>query len=170
MRIISPGTTYGFRTADGTTLEIRATSGALVGPPWQARENGYVLRGGTSGLTAYYEPHAEFDPREMASLAPVDVVVTPVVGQGVLGLDLVHSSDEAAQLCAILQPRWAVPLANGDVDADGLLAALIKPLGSEREFESRLRARGCAARVAEVVTGRPVLLGGGGDSAPAQEE
>ena len=25
-------------------LEIRATKGALVGPPWQARENGYILR------------------------------------------------------------------------------------------------------------------------------
>eukprot|EP00879_Flechtneria_rotunda_P013078 GHRR01013658.1.p1 GENE.GHRR01013658.1~~GHRR01013658.1.p1 ORF type:complete len:460 (+),score=87.93 GHRR01013658.1:29-1408(+) len=38
---ISPGQTL--QLCDGK-LQVRATAGALVGPPWSARQNGYILR------------------------------------------------------------------------------------------------------------------------------
>lgn len=40
---ISPGQTM---QLCGGKLQLRATAGALVGPPWSARQNGYVLRVG----------------------------------------------------------------------------------------------------------------------------
>ena len=42
-------------------------TGALVGPPWSKRQNGYVLReaagggSGSAGASLYYEPHCDFD-------------------------------------------------------------------------------------------------------------
>lgn len=46
----------------GGALTIRATAGALVGPPWSQRELGLVLQenleGGARGASLYYEPHA----------------------------------------------------------------------------------------------------------------
>jgi uncharacterized membrane protein len=38
---ISPGQT---QQICGGKLQLTATAGALVGPPWSARQNGYVLR------------------------------------------------------------------------------------------------------------------------------
>jgi hypothetical protein len=38
---ISPGQTM---QLCGGKLQLRATAGALVGPPWSARQNGYALR------------------------------------------------------------------------------------------------------------------------------
>ena len=42
-------------------LRVRATSGALVGPPWQRRENGYLIqpRPPHAGPSVYLEPHVE---------------------------------------------------------------------------------------------------------------
>ncbi len=46
----------------GGALTVRATAGALVGPPWSQRELGLVLQenleGGARGTSLYYEPHA----------------------------------------------------------------------------------------------------------------
>jgi hypothetical protein len=46
----------------GGRLRVRATAGALVGPPWSARQNGFVLReaageGVARPASLYYEPH-----------------------------------------------------------------------------------------------------------------
>lgn len=125
-------------------LSVRATSGALVGPPWQSRENGYVLSatqpGG--GPSIYIEPHVEFDRAELSRLAPVDAVITPVNGQGLPGFELVHGPDASLELVKVLQPRWVVPMPNGDVEASGLAAPFISSVGAPAEFERRLRGNG----------------------------
>jgi hypothetical protein len=57
-----------------------ATSGALVGPPWSQRENGFILReggGGGGGVSVYYEPHCSFDARALQQEPPVDIVISP---------------------------------------------------------------------------------------------
>eukprot|EP00965_Chrysotila_dentata_P126810 4194085-Pleurochrysis_carterae.AAC.1 len=77
-------------SAAGSSVSLRATSGALVGPPWQARENGYVLSSPSAGKSLYYEPHCEFDADELKALSPVDVMITPITGEGLPGFELVH--------------------------------------------------------------------------------
>ncbi len=65
-------------------------TGALVGPPWSKRENGFVLReAAPGGASLYYEPHCDFDAASVSAAAPVDVVVTPPASQILLGYPLV---------------------------------------------------------------------------------
>ena len=58
-----------------TRVEIRATQGALLGPPWATKENGYVLRpaatSGTQFPSLYYEPHCMFDEAELRCVIPL---------------------------------------------------------------------------------------------------
>ena len=163
----------GEEVGTGAGLTVRATSGALVGPPWQRRENGYVLRGKRggaaaaadegSGVSVYLEPHVEFDEEELARLAPVDVVITPVSGQALPGFELVHGPDAALRLVERLSPRYVVPMQNGAVDAKGWVAPLVSPIGTGvDDFASRLRrleSGGRAAEVLDVRPGRPLTIG-----------
>lgn len=77
----------------GGALTVRATAGALVGPPWSQRELGVVLQenlgGGQRGASLYYEPHADYLEDSVARVAPVDVVVSPPCSQILLGYPLV---------------------------------------------------------------------------------
>eukprot|EP00878_Enallax_costatus_P018952 GHUV01019979.1.p1 GENE.GHUV01019979.1~~GHUV01019979.1.p1 ORF type:complete len:263 (+),score=61.67 GHUV01019979.1:305-1093(+) len=61
-------------------LQLTATAGALVGPPWSARQNGYVLKEleVDAPTSLYYEPHCDFDAGSMSTVGHVDVVVSPV--------------------------------------------------------------------------------------------
>jgi hypothetical protein len=56
VRTIAPGASL---DACGGRLRVTATAGALVGPPWSARQNGYVLQelGAARPTRLYYEPH-----------------------------------------------------------------------------------------------------------------
>jgi L-ascorbate metabolism protein UlaG (beta-lactamase superfamily) len=132
-------------------LRIRATQGALVGPPWQARENGYIIGGGTSNNnkgrngdvytipSLYIEPHVEFSSEELKLLAPVDVVITPVVGQSIKpGYELVHGPNDALRLIETLRPKFVMPMNNGDVIQEGPACALVLEVGSVAEFGQRL--------------------------------
>jgi L-ascorbate metabolism protein UlaG (beta-lactamase superfamily) len=133
-----------------TAIRIHTTQGALVGPPWQARENGYILRGiaTTADATAttpttpsvYLEPHAEFNVMELAQQAPVDVVITPIVGQGIplVFFELVHGPKDSVRLVQTLRPKFVVPLHNGQLDTQGALSELVKEIGSPQEFAEQL--------------------------------
>ncbi len=67
-------------------------AGALVGPPWSTRENGYVLSETVpGGIKLYYEPHCDFKSGSVEEVGQVDVVVTPPTSQVVLGFPLVSS-------------------------------------------------------------------------------
>lgn len=65
-------------------------TGALVGPPWSKRENGFVLaETQTNGLKMYYEPHCDYDESSVASVGKVDAIVTPVNSQVLIKFPLV---------------------------------------------------------------------------------
>ena len=147
--------------AAGSGLSVLATSGALVGPPWQKRENGYVLRPleANRSPSIYIEPHVEYDEEELATCAPVDAVITPTSGQGLPGFELVHGPSASVDLVRRLRPRWVLPMCNGAVDATGLSAPLITSIGTGDEFERGLRAAGVQAQVLEVKPGEPITLG-----------
>ena len=155
-------------------VELIATSGALVGPPWQARENGYVIRTYSKACnrrtreriarerSLYVEPHVEFDPSELARYAPIDACISPISGQSLPGLELVHGVADVLRLVRVLRPRWLLPMANGEIDASGVTAALVRPVGSEAEFERglrRLTAQGAVdTQLVQLEPARPVRL------------
>jgi hypothetical protein len=57
--VIAPGQNYQFSKGK-VAVEVIATKGALLGPPWQMKENGYVIRPAASSSkkfsSIYYEP------------------------------------------------------------------------------------------------------------------
>ena len=65
-----------------------ARTGALVGPPWAKRENGFLFSE-AGGISLYYEPHCDYDESSLAGIASVDMVITPVVNQELLSFPLV---------------------------------------------------------------------------------
>lgn len=91
-----------------------ASPGALVGPPWAKRENGFLFSE-AGGITLYYEPHCDYDESSLAGIASVDMVITPVVNQELLSFPLVRCSfagiklfdAHSSALCASLRPSTA---------------------------------------------------------------
>jgi len=149
------------RGGAGGGLRVTATSGALVGPPWQRRENGYVLRPVQEGAapSLYLEPHVEFDEDELRAFAPVDAVITPTRGQALPGFELVHGPAAAVRLVETLRPRLVLPMSNGAIDAAGIAAPLVTPIGAGNEFERLLAEAGVGAEVLEVRPGEPLTIG-----------
>lgn len=65
-------------------------AGALVGPPWSKRENGFVLsETRPNGIRLYYEPHCDYDEAAVAKIGKVDAVVTPANSQVLVTFPLV---------------------------------------------------------------------------------
>jgi L-ascorbate metabolism protein UlaG (beta-lactamase superfamily) len=132
--------------ADGR-VAVTATPGALVGPPWSTRENGFVVA--VDGVRVYYEPHADAPADALASIGTVDVVITPAVSQRLGGYPLVMGAENAAATAAALGASVVIPLVNADFDASGPLAAVIREEGDAAGLAGRLRAAGSRARVVE---------------------
>lgn len=148
---------------DAGTIDIRATSGALVGPPWQTRENGYVLRpfpssssNGRLAPSVYIEPHVEFNENELKKEAPVDVVITPIVGQRLPILDLVYGPENAVKLVETLRPKVIVPMPNANIDQSGIAASLVsKNNGFDGDFFQLLeKSKASGTRIQELVPGQ----------------
>ncbi|KAL4448826.1 hypothetical protein ABPG77_007543 [Micractinium sp. CCAP 211/92] len=128
----------------GGALTVRATAGALVGPPWSQRELGLVLQenleGGARGTSLYYEPHADYLPDSVAAVAPVDVVVAPPCSQILFGYPLVKGSTDTLSLLKLLNPKVYVPLNNAEFDQEGPLADLLVEEGSADQVQQQLAA------------------------------
>lgn len=123
-------------------LKVRATQGALVGPPWSKRENGFVLSetSAPEGIRVYYEPHADYVASSVAEVGAVDVVVTPPSTQSLLGYELVKGATANLPLLKMLRPKVVVPLMNAEFDAQGLLDRLLSESGGPQELERQLQA------------------------------
>jgi hypothetical protein len=61
LTIIEHGQTVAIAGLEGARIMVRATPGDRVGPPWQARENGYVVSSTGPAFSLYYEPHCKFE-------------------------------------------------------------------------------------------------------------
>ncbi|WIA11643.1 hypothetical protein OEZ85_011746 [Tetradesmus obliquus] len=123
----------------GGKLQLRATAGALVGPPWSARQNGYALRelGVETPASLYYEPHCDFDASSLAGVGPVDVVVSPVQSVLLAGYPLLKGDTDLLKLLKLLQPKVLVPLLNADLDQEGKLTTLMSVRGSSLAADVR---------------------------------
>lgn len=121
--ILSPGDRLKFNSEGRDSFEVLATTGALVGPPWQANENGYIIRAGKTSL--YYEPHCMYDESEL-SRYQVDYVISPLVSQNLPFFTLVDGGDKAIRLAEILKAKAIIPMANGELEQSGILANIIR--------------------------------------------
>eukprot|EP01036_Dinobryon_divergens_P022769 gene22769-31060_t len=140
---IRPGESRTFTNSKNSTVEITATAGALLGPPWQAKENGYLIRGSqpkTDSLNkydVYYEPHCMYDEQELSQYR-ADIVITPVTAQELPAFTLVAGGKKALRLSQILEAKFVIPMANGNLNQSGLLSAVIRSSGSEGDFSGLL--------------------------------
>ena len=158
---------------DGTS--VTATEGALVGPPWQKRENGYLLQlnGNDNGkeeqekkLSIYYEPHGDVVLKNIKSLQ-ADIMVSPITKQSLPAqvpkegqFTLVYGGDRTLEIAETLGVKVIVPLGNGALDIEGPLAGLVAASGSLDEFvdmvEQRNSGRDDVIRVAKASPGVPL--------------
>ena len=132
---------------------VTATEGALVGPPWQTRENGFLLalNGNNSededALSIYYEPHADVVLDNIKQLR-ADVMVSPVTKQSLPAqvpkegqFTLVYGGDRTLEIAETLGAKIVVPLGNGELDIEGPLAKLVEASGGVDEFEQLVDER-----------------------------
>ena len=123
---------------DMGTVKIRATAGALVGPPWSKREAGFVIRE-KDGISLYYEPHCDFEPSSVKQAGTCDVVVSPPNTQSLLGYDLVKGTTENVALLSMLRPKAVIALMNAEFDGSGPLAALISETGGPELLRQQIQ-------------------------------
>lgn len=99
-------------------------SGALVGPPWSKRENGFVLsETQADGIKLYYEPHCDYDEAAVAKIGKVDAVVTPANSQVLINFPLVRSQRSCLartlcmqgffDLCNVVRKGFVMDVASG---------------------------------------------------------
>ncbi|CAM9432102.1 unnamed protein product [Ectocarpus sp. 6 AP-2014] len=128
-------------SAGGRAVEIKATTGAILGPPWQQAENGVIVRPVAAdgddkdpeGGSLYFEPHLFFDESELSKLH-ADVVITPVVQQNVGPYPLVCGGAKALDLASTLSASKLVTMANAQVDFSGPLAKVVVEEGTLEGF------------------------------------
>lgn len=144
-----------------TSVEVIATQGALLGPPWQAKENGYILRASSSSNKGfpriYYEPHCMFNPEELKQYE-ADVVITPVVSQELPAYTLVAGGRKALELAQLLQATTIIPMANGNLRQEGLLTTIVRTEGTERDFAQLVQRSAPHIKVLTAAPGAEVAI------------
>jgi L-ascorbate metabolism protein UlaG (beta-lactamase superfamily) len=125
-------------------VTFAATQGALVGPPWSTRENGFALweDDAPRGACVYYEPHCDFVAASVQSALAgrsVDVVITPTTGVSLAGYPLVLAKPAAVlALLRLLRPSVVLPLRNDQVVEAGAIAGAIGEEGSVEAVRAAL--------------------------------
>lgn len=129
-------------------LEIKAVPGSPIGP--MLTENGYLLKELATGYTLYYEPHG-YHSETLKDLAPIDVVMTPIIDLGLPLLGpILKGTETALKLAQWVTPQVMLPTAaGGDVAFEGLLVSFLRAEGNLEDFRSMLARQNLSARVME---------------------
>jgi L-ascorbate metabolism protein UlaG (beta-lactamase superfamily) len=134
-----------------STIEIKAVAGSLVGA--NLIENGYILKELTTGKSLYYEPHGSHSP-ELKELAPIDVIITPILDFKLLFLPFIKGQKNALEVCKWLQPKVIISTAvGGDVKFEGILISLLRLAGSIADFKALLTANNLDIEVIDPKSG-----------------
>lgn len=129
---------------------VTATPGALVRPPWQMRENGFLLQTmkdnteeRDDSLSIYYEPHNDIVLDDIESMKlRADIMVMPVTEQSLnRQFTLVYGGERALQIAEALKAACIIPLGNGVLNSEGPLAQLVQDRGNIHEFKQLLNDR-----------------------------
>jgi L-ascorbate metabolism protein UlaG (beta-lactamase superfamily) len=139
------------------SISIEAIPGSPIGP--QLQENGYLLKDLISKETLYYEPHGYHSP-EIQSRANIDVAITPIVELTLLKLlPIIKGQESALQLCKWLRPQVILPTAGAaDIKYEGILASLIREVGSIEQFRQLLLENNLSTQVIEPKPGEAIDL------------
>jgi len=129
-------------------VEIQAFPGSPIGPTLV--ENSYLIKELETDITLYYEPHGYHSP-QLKQVAPVDVVITPVVD---LALPLVgaiiRGTNSTLEVAKWLQPQFILPTAaKAETTYEGLLPQFLKDIGSAEELQASLRENNLNTQVIE---------------------
>ncbi len=87
----------------------------------------------------------------MKEVAPVDVVITPIIDLAlpIIG-PIIKGTKSALEVTKLLQPQVILPTAaGGDVIFEGLLMSLLRAVGSVDEFQTQLAENNLATRALE---------------------
>lgn len=158
------------KLSDGAS--VTATQGALVGPPWQKRENGFLLKLKSDTkenvLSIYYEPHGDVILDKIRSFQ-ADILVSPVTKQSLPAqvpsdgqFTLVYGGERTLEIAEVLGVKVVVPLGNGALDIEGPLSGLVVASGDVGDFEKlvveRNEGRDDAISVAKSCAGVPLTI------------
>ncbi|MEL6469877.1 MAG: MBL fold metallo-hydrolase [Cyanobacteria bacterium J06623_4] len=152
------GDRFTFSYQDNPVVEIQAFVGAPVGPT--KKENAYVLHFLADDTKLYYEPHGYPDADHLKELGAVDVVITPMADQTLLGVaPVIRGSAAAPQLAELLTPRVMLPTAEaGRVRYEGLIAPTLTTKGGADMMRSQFEAEGKAIQVVQPVSEKTIEL------------
>lgn len=141
---IAPGESFTLNNK----LEIKAFPGSPIGP--NLIENGYLLKDLTSGCTIYYEPHGFHSP-SVKDIAPVDVVITPIIDISIpLIGPVIKGSKSAVEVAKWLKPQAILATAaGGDIVFEGLLNSLLRATGGGENMRNLLAENNLVTRVLE---------------------
>ena len=128
-------------------LTITATTGSLVGPT--TIENGYLLRDLLQQTSLYYEPHGSHDSY-LKSVAPVDVVIAPVIDLKLPFNIPIIRGDTALTVAEWLKPKFFLPSADpGDVTYTGSIVNFLSSQGSAPRLQQQLQAKNLPTQILE---------------------
>ncbi|PKU85963.1 hypothetical protein MA16_Dca001794 [Dendrobium catenatum] len=154
---LEPGQTSEFEGRNGGKLNILATAGPILGPPWQRPENGYIITSRRSNLKLYYEPHCVYN-KSFLKEYKVDILITPVIKQLLPSFTLVSGQEDAVHLAKLLQAKYIVPMKNGDLNGKGFLSSIIRSEGTVESFKELLKEELPDAHVLEPQPGVPLEI------------
>jgi len=186
--VLRPGDVYNFTEGSSLRGSITCTEGSLVGPPWSTREAGYICRWGSSssgrGMSVYYEPHSDVDVAKLTtgrskwlpSWLPgvrasqteplrVDVVIAPVVRQALPhgpsalpSFTLVHGGARALEIAQAFSATTLIPLLNGEIKAEGVLAPFVVSTGSRDATAILAAEMSPGIEVLDPTPGEPLIV------------
>jgi|Transcript_19467 L-ascorbate metabolism protein UlaG (beta-lactamase superfamily) len=143
----------------GTKVEILATNGALLGPPWAQKENGYIMRSPSKTFpSVYYEPHCMFDELELKRIGNVDYVICPVIAQNIGSYSLVAGGKKAINLAKVLGAKYFIPMMNGGLTQEGVLSSVVQKEGSIESFTEMVLSNMPTMKILDGSPGRIIEL------------
>lgn len=153
VNILNHGETYRF----DSHFEITAFPGSLLG--LNLIENAYVIKDLTTQHTLYYEPHGNHSPA-LQKIAPVDVILTPIVEFTLLKLAPVLKGQETTlQLCQWLQPQIILPTAGAqETTYEGVLTTVLREVGTIERFRKMLADHHLSTQIIQPQPGEPIEL------------
>lgn len=137
---------HGNRYVHNQAVAIDAFPGSPIGPTLV--ENGYLLTDVAQNTKLYYEPHG-YHSASLQAVAPVDVVITPMVDLKIPFLgSIIKGSQSALQAVEWLQPQVILPTAaGGDVAFEGLLMSVLQTEGDVQAFQALLQQHQFSTKV-----------------------
>lgn len=141
----------------GEQIEIKAVPGSPIGPT--LTENGYIIKGLESGKSIYYEPHGNHSDT-LKDVAPIDVIITPLISLKLPVVGAVIKGQEAAlKVCQQLNPQVIISTAaGGDVDTEGMLVSIIEADGDLERFNRLLQQNNLSTRAIDPQSGETIEL------------